>query len=520
MKPFDRAAQYRRGLLLSYLNLAVGMLIPFFYTRAMLSLLGQSEYGLYKLAVSTAGNLSLLSFGLGSALSHFLLRTRTREGEAAMARMLGLLRVLMDAAAVLTLAVGALLAANAQVLYGASLSDRELRRMRLLLLLLAANTAVGFSSNAYVSLVFVQEHFVFARTVDLLCTVLLPCADLAVLYLWQSSVGLAAVSLAVGILTKISYAFYVKRRMRLRPVYRDMPVRALGDIMHYCFWTFLGGIVAQVFDATDMVILGATPELAANAAAVYSVGATFSELLFRISQIAPAFFEPKLSRMVFGSAAPRELDAEVIRLGRVQAFTVLLICSGFVAFGRQFIALYAGEAYEGAYAVALLLMLPNCIGMLQSGAFSVLRAKGLHRFRAIVYLGIAAGNLALTLLLVERWGILGAAIPTGAAYLIGHGIVMNVYYHRRVGLDIPLFWRRMLPVFVQAAVLCGAACAFSERVNLTAPVHLLLAIALYTLLWGAGLWLFVLDAAEKQRLRAFFGTRLRAFFHEREEKRP
>lgn len=520
MKPFDRAEQYRRGLLLSYLNLAVGMLIPFFYTRAMLSVLGQSEYGLYKIAVSTAGNLSLLSFGLGSALSHFLLRARTREGEAAMARMLGLLRVLMDIAAALTLAVGALLAANVQVLYGASLSAWELERLRLLLLLMAANTAVGFSANASVSFVFVQEHFVFARTVDLLCTVLLPCADLAVLHLWQSSVGLAAVSLGVSILTKISYAFYVKKRMRLRPVYRDMPVQALGDILRYSFWTFLGGLVAQIFDATDMVILGATPALAANAAAVYSVGTTFSELLFRVSQIAPAFFAPQLSRMVFTAAAPRELDATVIRLGRVQAFTVLLICSGFVAFGRQFIVLYAGEAYDGAYAVALLLMLPNCIGMLQSGAYSVLCAKNMHRFRAVVYLGIAAGNIALTLLLVERWGLLGAALPTGVAYLLGHGLIMNVYYHRRVGLDIPLFWRRMLPVFVQAAVLCGAACALSHWVDLTVPMHLLLAIAAYTLLWCAALWLFVLDAEEKRRVRAFFATCLRAFSHETEEDQP
>ena len=37
--------QLRIGVLLSYVNLGLGNLIPIFYTPIMLSLLGQSEYG-------------------------------------------------------------------------------------------------------------------------------------------------------------------------------------------------------------------------------------------------------------------------------------------------------------------------------------------------------------------------------------------------------------------------------------------------------------------------------------------
>ena len=44
--------QLRIGIILNYVNLGLGNLIPIFYTPIMLSLLGQSEYGLYKLASS------------------------------------------------------------------------------------------------------------------------------------------------------------------------------------------------------------------------------------------------------------------------------------------------------------------------------------------------------------------------------------------------------------------------------------------------------------------------------------
>ena len=41
--------QLRVGTLLSYVNLAIGSIIPMIYTPIMLRILGQAEYGLVKL---------------------------------------------------------------------------------------------------------------------------------------------------------------------------------------------------------------------------------------------------------------------------------------------------------------------------------------------------------------------------------------------------------------------------------------------------------------------------------------
>ena len=62
----DSSEQIKLGMILSYINLGIGNLIPFFYTPIMLELLGQSEYGLYKIASSTTSYLSLMAFGIGS----------------------------------------------------------------------------------------------------------------------------------------------------------------------------------------------------------------------------------------------------------------------------------------------------------------------------------------------------------------------------------------------------------------------------------------------------------------------
>ena len=49
----------KAGVVLSYVSLAAGSIISILYTPVMLRLLGQSEYGLYSLASSTAAYLSL-----------------------------------------------------------------------------------------------------------------------------------------------------------------------------------------------------------------------------------------------------------------------------------------------------------------------------------------------------------------------------------------------------------------------------------------------------------------------------
>ena len=48
----EKINELKAGALLSFVNLALSSLIPFFYTPVMLRILGESEYGLYSLSSS------------------------------------------------------------------------------------------------------------------------------------------------------------------------------------------------------------------------------------------------------------------------------------------------------------------------------------------------------------------------------------------------------------------------------------------------------------------------------------
>ena len=90
----NKKNELKIGLILNYINLGIGNLIPIFYTPIMLSLLGQQEYGLYKLSTSITSYLSLVSMGIGAAVTRYLIKANTEEGKEAEEKVLGLFTII------------------------------------------------------------------------------------------------------------------------------------------------------------------------------------------------------------------------------------------------------------------------------------------------------------------------------------------------------------------------------------------------------------------------------------------
>ena len=485
-------------MILSYLNLAVGNLIPFFYTPIMLELLGQSEYGLYKIAGSTTSYLSLMAFGIGSAVSRFIIKARTQEGKEAEERMFGLFNLLFQAVALLTLIVGGVITWKLDLIYGASLTAAELSRMQILVGLMVINTAVSFSATSYNAVVSSHERFLFIHSMNILSTIGAPVLNLVILFMGYRSVGMAVVSLSLNIIVRLVYIAFVRKSLDIRPRYNGMPTHAIKEIFAFSFWVFVSNIVGQIYGATDTVIIGAIPALATVGVAVYSVGSTFISVMFSLSQIMPGFFTPQVNKMVFSGCSDVDLTSLVIKVGRLQGYLVALVCSGFIAFGRPFLNCYVGPNYTEAYWVAIIVMIPDCIPLVQSVANSITQAKNMHKARAIMYLFIALINIHGTIWLTPKYGIIGAAIPTGLAYFLGQGIFMNWYYWKKVGLDIPCFWKNLLPIFTIAILFCAITLIISSWLRFDSWEILFIGILSYTMVYLISMWLIVMNKEEKK----------------------
>ena len=95
--------QLRVGALLSYVNLAIGSIIPMIYTPIMLRILGQAEYGLYSLSNSIVGYLSLLNFGFGSTIIRYICKYRAEGKKEQVRSIFGLFLIIYGIVSVLVI---------------------------------------------------------------------------------------------------------------------------------------------------------------------------------------------------------------------------------------------------------------------------------------------------------------------------------------------------------------------------------------------------------------------------------
>lgn len=491
-------SQLRLGVILNYINIGLGALIPILYTPIMLSLLGQSEYGLYKLSSSLAGYISLVSLGMGSAVTRYLIKARKEEGKEGEERMLGLFVMFFRIVALLSIVVGIILLLCVKGWYGSSLSMDELFRMKILIGIMALNTSLTLLISPYVSVVTANERFVFIQCMNIASTCVIPLVNLIALYLGYASIGMAVSSLVIQLIIRILYLSYSRSYLNLKPRFEKPRKGLVTEVLVFAFWVFIGEIVDKLYGATDMALIGAVPALATSGVAVYNIGTVFSGMVLTIAVGISGLMAPRTNKMVFSGATAAELTDFGIKIGRIQALIIGLVVSGFIAFGKPFIHFYAGDSYYESYWVALLVMIPYMIPIVQNVFLNIVIAENKHRFRSLVYLGIALLNVAGTWILIHRIGVIGAALMSGIALIIGQGFIMNWFYSKRIGLEIARFWKSVLPVYTVPLIMAVIVLIIGSKVVVFYVIpSLLIGIVLFTVVYAVLNWFFIMNTYEK-----------------------
>lgn len=447
--------ELKSGVILSYINLGLGTIIPFIYTPIMLRMLGQAEYGLFSLASSAVSYLSLLSFGFGSTIIRYISKYRAEEDKKSEEKAFGFFLILYCALALLVLLCGTIIANNIEPIFQKGLSVNELKKMKILVMIMTFNSALSFPNSVFSSIVTAHEKYIFRKLVDMLSTVLAPLANLVALYLGYASVGMATAATVVQFLMLPMNVYYCLKKLQIKPVIAKLPTALIKEMLGFSVFVFIGSIVDMLFWATDKVILGMLS--GSVAVAIYNVGGTFNNMVMNLSTSISGVLTPRVTGMVVKDTSKDELTNLFIRVGRLQFIVIALIVSGFTVFGQAFITLWAGKDYYDAYWVAILTMFPLCVPLIQNTGLTIVIAQNKHQFRAVVYLIIAILNVVTTYIAVPYFGILGAAACSCFAYVLGQGIVMNIYYYKVTGLDIPLFWKNILKMAIIPGVmmLCG-----------------------------------------------------------------
>ena len=486
--------QLKAGVILSYVSIFLSSAVSVVYTPIMLRILGQSEYGVYSIASATVSYLGLLNFGFSAAYTRYF--TRAKGDAKKEAELNGMYLVMFSVIGLIALVAGSILAECAPLIFSQKLSPTEVSTARILIYILTVQTALGFPMNLFFSYIIINERYFMLKGLNALQTLVNPFVILPVLLSGGGSVGMVTASLLVTVVVWMLNIVYSLGNLKMKFAFSGMSREMFRDIGTFSAFIFLNSITDQINWGADKYILGIVK--GAEAVAVYSIGSQFHTYYMNFSYAISGVFTPRVNRLVVEGS--REVELLFRRVGRIQFLVLSLIMSGFVLFGREFIALWAGEGYEQSYPTALLLMLPLTIPMVQVVGLEIQRARNMHKFYAVVSIFMSLANIAISVPLSSRFGAAGAAAGTGAVILVVNGILINWYYQSRMKLDMKAFWKGILKLVPPLILPVLVGLLLNGVLPADGWGKLAIKCVLYTVIFAGSMWLFGMNDEEKRHL--------------------
>lgn len=482
------------GAVLTYVQVFLHIIVSLLYVPLLLNTIGQAEYGLFQLVGSVMAYIAIAEALLSSGVLRYYCKYRDLGDTAMMENTLAVSRRIYWCFSVVVAVVGLVLIYAVGEIYRSSFSAAELTEAKYMLAVLVAGIIFNLVSYVYTAAITANERFVFSKSLVLLSTLLQPILVVVFVRFYPRALLIVCIQAGLSLAVAIAKRQYALKKLQVRIVFHGHDIALVKRLLVFSSGVFLAALADQVFWKADQLILG---KLYGSAAvAIYAIGAQIYGNYRPAGTSIASVFLPRVSALYNVDHDMNAISALFAKTGRLVFLLSALVLSGFTLYGKEFIRLWAGEGYDESFVVALVVMFPLTVDMIQYVGLTILQVLNRYAFRGKMYFFIAAINVVSTLILARLWGLTGAAISTAASMIIGSGFLMNWHY-ARVGLDIGAFWggiMKLVPgllISVPLGILIRML--YLPSAWLTMAVH----IVLYTGVYCAIMYLLVMNGYER-----------------------
>lgn len=483
------------GIILSYINIILQTIINFLYVPLLLYYMGQSEYGLYQLMGSIIAYFGIMDFGLTSATIRTYIKYKVEKKYKQVENFLAMTQRIYICICIFAVIIGGILYNFLDEIFSNSLTTSELISAKYIFILLLLNIVITFLGMVYRSVITANEKFLFLKGIETIQLILQPFAVLLVMQAMPTAFAMVCVITVMNlILTGIRiYYCYDKINMKMKYFYWDKS--AFDEMKILAVSVFIVTIVDQIFWRTNQIILGITSGTAV--VAIYSIASLVYMNYMVLSTTISGVYLPKISKLVAENVPDSVLSNEFLKVGRIQYYLLALVSSGFIVFGKEFIILWTNDNFIDAYYIAIVIIVPFTINLIQNISNCIMQAKNVYNFRAYVYLGVGIFNLILAIPAAKYYGGIGAASVSGMALFISNGLIMNWYFKKYLNIDIKTFWKQISKITI-SVILCGFIGILLNYILGVGNISILiLKLLLYILIYMIIMWITSFNKDEK-----------------------
>lgn len=404
-----RVRHIARSVFSNWLATAANMGVGFFLQPFIIHRLGNVEYGIWVLAVSSIGYLGLLDLGMRSSVLRFVSKGHTKgDHQGASEALSAALWVRLQISGVILLASAALSYAFPLFI---KIPPRLVTDARWAVMIVGLNLAITMSMGVFGGVVSALNRYDLQTRVTL---VQLAIRVTGVVFSVLHGYGIVAIALCELAAALIGNVLLVSLARRLYPQLQLMwkrPERGvLRALWSYSAYAFMTSVAIQLVYQTDTLVVGSF--VSAAAVAFYNVGNSLCRYTDQLTGAMTMSFVPAASTYEAAGDVSKLRSLYQVGTRAVMALSLPVIVTLLVR-GRTFIGLWVGPAYMQRSGTVLIILATALIfSQANNTAFAI--AFGTERHKVTAKWAVIEGvsNLILSVTLVHFIGIYGVAVGT------------------------------------------------------------------------------------------------------------
>ena len=484
------------GALLSYASIFINMAIALAFTPYLVSHLGKSEFGLFNIVGSFAAYLVVLDMGMNDSVIRYLVSHQRKKSQKVRENFLANTFLFYLFLAVSIVIMGVWLYGSLDMLFSRTLRKEEIVSLEQMTLIITANAGLTVMLNPVGAFITASQRFVFLNFSMIVLRLLTTVVLVVFLYLGYKAVMVVTVTAVLNVgflLLKVWYAYRLGMRVHL---YRFIPAQIVR-LLKYSAPIFVVVLTEVVYWKLDNILLGNM--IGAAAVAVYAIGMMFHKYFMSFSTAISKVMMPKIIFDLDAGADAKEMGRILVRISRIQAMVIMLILTGIILYGKAFILLWLGEDYVNAYYVMLLTLIPYSLELMGNVRNIFLQVNHLYWYRAGVLFFTSILNIVITIIAVQKWGMIGAAVGTSVGVIVSY-VSVNYIIWKKLGIDILSYLKALFSgIFIALVTVLFTGYAFSSS-HIESWSYLLLHIVIYTVFYGVIVYYMAMNSEEKRNM--------------------
>ena len=457
-------ARVARNVTTRYIAITMDALIGLVLLPFNVHHLGQAAYGLWMLTASMTTYFSVLDLGFGGSIVKFVAYYRAKRDARGLNEIASTLFVIFGIVGIVAYCAFLLVAFNIGRVF--NITPDQAATGRSLMLVIGVYVSLGFPFSIFGGIINGFQRYDLNNLVGVCSSLIVAVINVVMLLSGATLVQLVTVTTSVRILTYFVYrlnAYHVFPALSLRPsLFLWSRVR---EVTSFSVYVAIIDWANKLNYSIDALVIGAY--LSASAVTLWTVPQRLAEMLQRLTNQ----FNGVLFPVVVDSDAgqkPDRLRALFVQGTRLSLVTVMPLAGALFLLMTRLVQAWVGPKFGESIVVAQILIVVVAIRVGSATATTVLKGAGQHRLLAFTNAGAAVANLALSLLWIRRYGLIGQAMGTLVPVAFTSIVILWPAACRRVGIGTGeafryAVWPTLWPLVAMGMVLMPLRDALPPR---------------------------------------------------------